>query len=229
MKKNRMMRLASLILVLTLLSTCAISGTFAKYVTTGSAQDSARVAKWGVTVGATGNEAFSTMYKDKATAEVTAATVVTSSAEGADGKKLVAPGTEGDLGSFGISGTPEVATIVAYSATLTLSGWEVPAPTEDNEEATAYYCPIEITVGETTYKGNDYENAEAFAAAVVEDLNKTEDKAANESVAASNSVTWKWAFEGNDDVKDTALGDAAAAGKAATIAFSISASVTQVD
>ena len=54
MKKNRMMRLASILLVATLMSTCTISGTFAKYVTTASGSDTARVAKWGVTVTANG-------------------------------------------------------------------------------------------------------------------------------------------------------------------------------
>lgn len=47
MKKNRMMRLASTLLVLTLLTTCAISGTFAKYTTQATASDTARVAYWG--------------------------------------------------------------------------------------------------------------------------------------------------------------------------------------
>ena len=50
MKKNRMMRVASALLVAVLLTTCAISGTFAKYVTTESGSDFARVAKWGVNV-----------------------------------------------------------------------------------------------------------------------------------------------------------------------------------
>lgn len=47
MKKNRMMRLASVLLVLTLLSTSVISGTFAKYTTSVTSNDKARVAKWG--------------------------------------------------------------------------------------------------------------------------------------------------------------------------------------
>ena len=47
MKKNKMMRLASVLLVLTLLSTSVISGTFAKYTTSDTGTDSARVAKWG--------------------------------------------------------------------------------------------------------------------------------------------------------------------------------------
>ena len=41
------MRLASALLVLTLLTTCAISSTFAKYVTKAEGSDKARVAYWG--------------------------------------------------------------------------------------------------------------------------------------------------------------------------------------
>lgn len=47
MKKNVMMRTASALLVLVLLTTCIISGTFAKYTTSASGGDSARVAYWG--------------------------------------------------------------------------------------------------------------------------------------------------------------------------------------
>ncbi len=55
MKKNKMLRMASALLVLTLLTTCIIGGTFAKYTTSGTATDTARVAKWGVKVECTGN------------------------------------------------------------------------------------------------------------------------------------------------------------------------------
>ena len=51
MKKNMIMRFASLLLVVTLLSTCAISGTFAKYTSGKSAFDTATVAKWSFKVG----------------------------------------------------------------------------------------------------------------------------------------------------------------------------------
>jgi len=47
MKKNKMMRLASALLVLVLLTTCAISGTFAKYTSSAAGEDIARVAYWG--------------------------------------------------------------------------------------------------------------------------------------------------------------------------------------
>ena len=49
MKKNNVMRIASALLVAVLLTTCAISGTFAKYTTSFSGNSAARVAKWGFT------------------------------------------------------------------------------------------------------------------------------------------------------------------------------------
>lgn len=48
MKKNKMMRIASVLLVAVLLSTCAISGTFAKYTSSGSATATATIAKWDI-------------------------------------------------------------------------------------------------------------------------------------------------------------------------------------
>ena len=53
MKKNIMMRVASALLIAVLLTTCAISGTFAKYVSTASGSDTARV----------GNIDFNTMLQ----------------------------------------------------------------------------------------------------------------------------------------------------------------------
>ena len=50
MKKNKMMRIASVLLVAVLLSTCVISGTFAKYTSSANGTDTATVAKWDVSV-----------------------------------------------------------------------------------------------------------------------------------------------------------------------------------
>lgn len=47
MKKNVMMRIAALLMVCVLATTCGISGTFAKYVTSSTMNDAARVAYWG--------------------------------------------------------------------------------------------------------------------------------------------------------------------------------------
>ena len=43
------------------------------------------------------------------------------------------------------------------------------------------------------------------------------------------AISWTWAFSGNDDVKDTYLGDRAAAGNAATISLEVTVTVTQID
>ena len=127
MKKNRMLRLASALLILTLLTTSVIGGTFAKYVSTGSVSDTARVAKWGVEIKTSG-----TLYSD-AYAVATAADnkgnlpiawVDTLSADGitvaaTEAKQnIVAPGTKSyaDGLKFSIAGTPEVA--VKLSATI---------------------------------------------------------------------------------------------------------------
>ena len=86
MKKNIMMRLSALLLVAVLLTTCVISGTFAKYVTTDQETDSASVAKWGVTVDVAGDTTAITEYDGSAEAHVITNT----------GEKL-APGTAGQL------------------------------------------------------------------------------------------------------------------------------------
>ena len=110
MKKNKMMRIASILMVVTLLSTCAISGTFAKYVTKAEGQDTARVAKWGVLVSVEGN-AFAKQYVATDTAYKAAGgtLAVVSSTE----DQVVAPGTDStQVGSnmvATVKGTPEVA------------------------------------------------------------------------------------------------------------------------
>lgn len=63
MKKNKAMRAAGALFVATMLSTSVISGTYAKYVVSDSANDTARVAKFGVMVTADGY-LFSDTYKD---------------------------------------------------------------------------------------------------------------------------------------------------------------------
>ena len=109
MKKNRMMRLASILLVLVLLTTSVISGTFAKYVTTDSASDSARVAKWGIDVTVGGN-LFGKNYSAKTNDGGNVICAATSASVSATDSNLFAPGTKNDTGfEVKITGTPEVA------------------------------------------------------------------------------------------------------------------------
>ena len=110
MKKNKMMRLASGLLVAVLITTSTISGTYAKYTTAGTATDEARVAKWGVTVVANGT-LYGEKYADD-TSKITASDdedVISVYGKQAAKNNVVAPGTMSDEGfHFAINGKPEV-------------------------------------------------------------------------------------------------------------------------
>ena len=226
MKKNKMMRIASVLLVAVLLTTCAISGTFAKYITEKESTDTARVAKFGVDLAVTVDGAFATEYDADTTAtdELGVAIAKTVVASSTDSDNLVAPGTNGDLmASATIEGTPEVAVNVKQEATLVLTGWEVDS---------TYYCPLVITVDGTEFYGMNYQSADKFIEAVEGALDSDVNYAPNTNLSESHAVTWKWVFEGTDnkqtDVKDTALGDAAMNGDI-KIEFTYTVTVTQID
>ena len=234
MKKNNMLRIASVLLVAVLLSTCAISGAFAKYTTSGSASDEARVAAFGFEVKVTGGEAFSTMYKDEAVDSKDAATVVSATTE-----KVVAPGTEGTLATFAIDGTAEVDVTITTKATLELNNWVV--------GESKVYCPIVITVGDSTYDFSEITTSDDMATEIANVVASIEGevetvKAGNESAKEGFAVSWKWAYELNvndiedeadkaaaiaaRDAKDTAL---AKAETPAMIVLDITTTITQID
>lgn len=171
MKKNVMMRVASALLVAVLLTTCAISGTFAKYTTYSSSNDTARVAKWGVTIAVSGADAFAEAYKDTADTRSSAtATVESKLNDGStNGDDVLAPGTKGTLATINVDGAPEVDVDVTVAATFVLSGdWTVPVyksfkileddpdTLDVNEEKwetrvqNQFYCPLIITFKDGT-------------------------------------------------------------------------------
>lgn len=242
MKKNMFLRVASVLLVLTLLSTCAISGTFAKYVASDTASaGKARVAKWGVTIDVIAgtsddtDAAFSMAYKDKAVGENDASATVKSNV------KVVAPGTNGTLGKITLGGAPEVALKLDATIEFELgNNWTAGG---------AYYCPLQVTVGGNTYYGNTYNSADEFEIAIedaiAEELGFSDP--ANDAgvytrdittfptdgidLTDSVSITWEWAFTDTTkehkqtDKNDSILGDAANA----TIDFRATVSATQID
>jgi hypothetical protein len=121
MKKNKTMRAAGGLLIATLLSTSIVSGTFAKYVTTGEANDTARVAKFGVEVKSSGG-LFAKTYKTTdnvpgSSSDSNSATSIALSVVSSDDSNVVAPGTKSatDGLTFSVTGTPEVAVKVDFS------------------------------------------------------------------------------------------------------------------
>ena len=136
MKKNKMMRIASVLLVAVLLSTCAISGTFAKYTSTVEASATAAIATWDVKI-AGGTETFSLIdtWEDTYT-------------EGNGGnvtENLLAPGTSG---SFDLEVTNSSQVAAKYTVEMdygNLAG--VVNFTIDGEEVDL--TDIEIGIGAT--------------------------------------------------------------------------------
>ncbi len=235
-KKNWTLRAAVLMFALVLITSCFVGGTFAKYVTSGSGTDSARVAKFGVTVTANG-----TMFaKEYATDDQTVVGTIAKSVISTD--KVVAPGTEsnGDFVAATVTGTPEVAVRVSYkldTATLQLENWK------DGDGK--FYCPLVFKVktpdGNTVISGMEFQTAEAMKAALVNAVAAyTRDYAPGTDLsgkaADTLAISWEWPFETGTDadkpannVKDTFLGDEAAAGRAATVSLTLATTVTQID
>ena len=225
MKKNRMMRAASALMVAVLMTTCTISGTFAKYVTSAEGTDTARVAKWGVTITANGETFAKTYAKDDDTFTLEANTVVSS-----DDDKVVAPGTDGTMAAVALSGTPEVAVRITYTGAFDINDeWEV---------AGDFYCPLVINVNGTAFDGRAYTSAADFElsvnnaiAAYSKDYPAGTDLSAATVGADALKVTWEWPFSTSpkNDKQDTTLGNHAVAGDAATVTLTVTTTATQID
>ena len=125
MKKNKMMRIASVLLVAVLISTCAIAGTYAKYVTRASGEDTARVAKWGILIDIDGGDMFASKYPASDKLYLAAEgkySVEAFAEEGKEADKVVAPGTSSDeiekTLTATVTGKPEVAARYAITGTV---------------------------------------------------------------------------------------------------------------
>jgi len=200
-------------MIATMLTTSIVSGTYAKYVTSDSAKDSARVAKFGVTVAASGS-LFDTSYEN---GDGTI-TVVSSTDE-----KVVAPGTKSDEAlTFSISGEPEVSVKVAIdveyeesTSDVFLKAGTYPDMTTDDPGDTftlnADYHPIKYTLSKGSDKilngGTMKDLKSALATAVNSNIGSNMELA---DTLGEYSITWEWAFEQGQDQADTLLGDLAA-------------------
>ena len=243
MKKNRMMRLASILLVLVLMTSSVVGGTFAKYTTSATGTDSARVAKWGfesdgtITINGLFQKAYTT-----AGGTVSGDTVVSSNDE-----NVIAPGTKNaktftfnyDKTSNGIQ-APEVAYVFTVSATTTAkqdayakldanpnffwtlkaAGAATATPYGDFDELLAAINALDGTAGET---GKEYGAGDL----------PTTFFGADKNGSATCEIGWEWKFENTDEAKkieqdktDTDMGNADILDK---LDITITVSAVQVD
>jgi uncharacterized lipoprotein YajG len=212
MKKNAMLKIAAILLVAVLLTTCAISATFAKYVTSDKVEtEKATVAKWGVSV--TAEVANGDFFKESyaATIDGESETVVSATTD------VIAPGTKCDNALvLEIKGAPEVAmTIDTSKLAVDLEGWTVDLDGDGNSEP---YMPVVFTV-DIYEKEGVKKSSEPMTAAEINDyfdtlgtsLNTAGEKyiaPSTEGVYRKVVISWAWAYEvtGNNE-KDTYLGD----------------------
>ena len=181
MKKNRMMRLASILLVCVLLTTSVISGTFAKYTSTASASDTARVAKWGWGSTTISIDLFDDTYDG--------------TVDSADDANVIAPGTKKTgklIWTPAASFAPEVDYTLSFAIDNTT---DIPAILEAELD-----WVLKIDSVETTYTTFD-----ALKAALEAKTYSGEASVVGPTVDIE--IGWVWAFDGGDDAADTYLGN----------------------
>lgn len=232
MKKNFAMRVAACLLVVTMLSLCMVSYTYAKFVTSDAAEDTARVAKWGVIIAATDDGDSQNVLdtlEDNTEAEISVVKEM----------KLLAPGTKGGLVNVDVTGQPEVAVNVDVDFTLTLADWLIDADNggSNNDE----YMPLVFTaviggVSKTYKLGTTAGTGVYTTIAALTTALKNDIEAANANYVADTDLgtifdlelSWEWAFSVDTatDVKDTALGDLTTA---PTLTVEYSITITQLN
>ena len=216
-KRNKAMRLASALMVLALLTVCAVSGTFAKYVTSAEGTDTARVAKWGFT---TTSLDLSDLFKQTYDNTVSAA---------AD---AIAPGTTGsDTFEFVFGGQAGIdAPEVDYAFTVDTDGSTVGDNIKTNTNILwklddGSFGTWDELIASIKALSGDATGTKTYKAGNL----PTEFPAAGKA----HTVTWKWVFfdestastTGNDTI-DTGMGNATSL---ENVTLKIKISATQVD
>ena len=217
MKKNRMMRLASVLLVCVLLTTSVISGTFAKYVSTNEANDTARVAKWGFNDATFTFDLFSDVY---------------STTVNGQGTNVIAPGTKQTAAVWFVPDAM-AAPEVAYSIEVSTDKSSIDANIEANPNI----------VWQLDDKGwGTWDDMLADIEALSATAAPNTIPAAFESV---HEISWMWVFDetadvdgvevdtvndyANNDINDTNMGNIAADGTDLKVELVITITATQID
>lgn len=198
MKKNNVMRIASALLVAVLLTTCAISGTFAKYTTSFSGNSAARVAKWGFTdPGQVTFALFKDTYNDGAIAS-----------QGGD--NVIAPGASGEFRITLMEADDVRETEVAYHFDVTIT------KSDDTDDELLAKLVWKLDGQKVGTNGTFAELQTAL-----DNLDGDYLPGTAPNVSTLN-ISWEWVFEvdsaTNDD--DTDLGQAGTADVSITFTFS---------
>lgn len=181
MKKNVMMRIASVLLICVLVTTCGISGTFAKYTSKATGTDNARVAKWGWGASTLTLDLFADTYNNGAV--------------NGDGDKVIAPGTS-RTATLTWSAQSTFKPEVDYKLTFAV------------DAATTIPAEIEAELDWILVLDGTKTNHSTFDSLKTALEGHSYNGVANtDAPTVSIQIGWEWAFEGSDDEADTALGN----------------------
>lgn len=200
MNKTKTRKSAFLVAILLLLIgvIAFASTTFAKYVTSKTTTQTARVAKWGYTIEVNTTDLFGEAYNQGARVAADASSVDVKA--DTSGTLIVAPGTAGSM-TFSISGQAEVLSKLTVTAE---SDKEIClTKTEDSSE----YYPVKWTLKEDDSAVSGCENV--TLAEIVTELNTiVSTNPVNTAIDKEYTLSWEWSFETNDadNEKDTILG-----------------------
>lgn len=198
MEKNKTMKMISITLLIVMIALILVSGTYAKYTSSATGSDSARVAKWAFNVGGTdiaSNTFKFDLFKTIKDSDGNEENDVVS----ANGDKVIAPGTSG---SFDISLENKSEVSAKYGVKFTVS----------NEKN----IPIQFSTD-----GNTWTDSLTNIAA-----DDTKTKLAPNGTKTI-TVQWKWAYEDtNEDTKEATDAKDLALGTDGTATITVSAEVT---
>lgn len=217
MKKTKLMRAALLLLVLTLITSCFVGGTFAKYTTSAKGSDTARVARWGFNEASVElNDLFMTAYDKNVQGKV----------------DVIAPGTTNSAKfKFTYGDATVTAPEVAYTFTVNADESKCAQSIKDNKNIQwkldngAWGTWDKLITDIKSLSGNPTGTKEYTAGQLPDGF---KDK-------SEHTVAWQWAFQtaGTDgvvdagqDKTDTDMGNAV---DLANVTLKITVSATQVD
>ena len=112
-KVNKIIKIvAAMLLSLALVTSCLVSGVFAKYVKKGNADFGIELKEWGITVSSKGTDLVKE-YTSDGNVIVRSSTSINSGND-----NIIMPGSSGRLAYFRIEGSPEVAYSVDFSGSI---------------------------------------------------------------------------------------------------------------
>ena len=203
MKNTKALKALLVLALIAVVAIIALSSTYARYTTTSTGTDKARVAHWKVNA----TNEVANLFADSYTHVVE---------KDADGTSVIAPGTSGTY-TFSITGSVETD----YKLTINATG------TDDINGAITGYNPIKYTF----QKNNETAKSVATFDALLAEINKIDDGTTTHTAGSlptdTYTIGWSWAVDG-DDTNDTKLGNLVSTTDK-TVSLSVEISATQVN